>query len=324
MSSSLHKNSGFTLIEVLLALVMAALLFAGLLGVIANGLAVHDDVVNHNAIARDARFALQRMVRAVSHSQRLLLPLAENPATAYSESVREPGVLAVTLDPTLDRDRDGWADANNDRDFLDLNNNSVRDAGEPERIDEDPGSDNINDGAHGIVGIDDDNDGSVDEGPPPDPFGKYLDNDEDGAEIEDELNGKDDDLDGAIDEDLPGDMNNDGEDGLIGVDDDRDGSIDENPPPDDDEDGNNNEDWFDPVVYYLNGTDLIERLPAINPSDGADFTETVIAGNITRFRVERLDVPGSRRQLVELMLDLSDAGGKTVSLQSRVRVGGAL
>ena len=114
---------------------------------------------------------MQRMVTAVRQGNRLLLPLADNPNTNWREHVREQSipaappegdstlataVLAVSLGPILDRDEDGWADANNDKDFLDLNNNGSRDSGEPERVDEDPDVDNQNDFEPGIRSIDDD------------------------------------------------------------------------------------------------------------------------------------------------------------------------
>lgn len=88
----------------------------------------------------------------MSRTRWLVLPLAENPNTPWSESDRDPGVLAVTLDPTLDSDGDGIMDADNDGDGL---------------IDEDIPEDNNFDWAAGILGIDD-GDGEVDEHAPDD------------------------------------------------------------------------------------------------------------------------------------------------------------
>ncbi|MEQ1560991.1 MAG: hypothetical protein ABL933_18910, partial [Methyloglobulus sp.] len=147
---------------------------------------------------------MQRMVRAASKSRHLMIPLGENTNpinSPWSESVRgdkadgypDIGVLAVSLDPTLDRNKDGWADANNDRDFLDVNKNGIRDAGEPERIDEDTGNDDTNDGASGIKGIDDNGDGINDNGI------SVNDNDEDGTD--DSIISVDDDTDGIQSED---------------------------------------------------------------------------------------------------------------------------
>ena len=54
-------------------------------------------------------------------------------------------------------------------------------------------------------------------------------------------------------------LNDDGAPGIAGVDDDGDGSIDEGDVADDDEDGQSDEDWYDPVVFYLSGSAVIER-----------------------------------------------------------------
>ncbi len=315
------KNAaGFTLIEVLVTVVIMGLILLGIAGVLEQALRAESATRERNDLTRQARFALDRMTMAVSATKLLLVPLAENPVTAWSESVRNPGVLAVTLDPTLDRDGDGWADANNDKDFLDLNQNAVRDPGEPERIDEDLDNDATNDGKAGIAGIDDDGDNAIDEG-------NSVDDDEDGDfGNEDWLNGADDDGDGAVDEDFDKDLNRDGSPGVAGVDDDGDGLIDEGMPSlldDDDEDGQKSEDWLDVVAYFLSGSTLIERTPNQNPVDGNDFTERIIADNVASFRVERIPKGAGRAVLVDITLAL--AGDKVnVQLHTRVRVGAGL
>ena len=344
MTYSIHRQYGITLIELLVTVAIAAMIMLGLSGVVSQALQTEDAVRERNELTQQARFAMQRMVAAVQGTRRLLLPLADNPGTSWREHVREesvpPGapegtstrataVLAVTLPPSIDRDRDGWADANNDRDFLDLNNNSLRDTGEPERVDEDLPDDNSNDAAPGITGIDDNGDGIVDDS---NDIYPAADNDEDDSVSEDPINGIDDDGDGAIDEDPFRDMNGDARPGLKNVDDDLDGLIDEGGGPmkiDDDEDGLGDEDWFDPVVYYLNGNNLIERQPAFTDINGdsfvtgADFTESVIAENLTRLRIERIPQGAGRTVLIDIMLELtSPATGEAIELHTRVRVGG--
>jgi len=324
---------GFTLLEMLLALAIAASLLVALTGVVDRVLDVKDDTQVRNNSTRDARFAMQRMLTAVRQSDRLLLPPADNPNTNWRENVREQSnppappegfstlataVLAVTMGPVLDRDEDGWADANNDEDFLDLNNNSIRDPGEPERIDEDLDHDNSNDGKNGIIGIDDDGDGLVDEG------GSLIDDDEDGIENEDHVGNGDEDGDGRADEDTSNDSNGDGAPGIAGIDDDYDGTVDEGNTQDDDEDGAINEDWFDPVVYFLSGTTLMERLPDLNPTNGTDYSEYAIAENVTHFRIERVSDAGKRATLVDITLELTLPDGEPTSLNTRIRVGGSL
>lgn len=97
-------------------------------------------------------------------------------------------------------------------------------------------------------------------------------------------------------------MNDDGEPGIAGVDDDLDGSVDEGVWDDDDEDGLENEDSYEALVYFLQGSDLIERHPMpfdVNGDkalDGLDYLESVVAQGVTRFRVERVPAPGNGRQ----------------------------
>lgn len=334
MRPSTSSQTGFTLIEMLLALAIAAMLMASLTGAVGRVLQVKADMQTRNIATREARFAMQRMVTAVQQSDRLLLPLPDNPNTNWREDLREQSnppsppegdstlataVLAVTMGPVLDRDEDGWADANNDKDFLDLNGNSGRDPGEPERIDEDLGGDASNDDMPGIVGIDDNGDGTIDVSSASSPS---KDDDEDNARGEDSRDGIDNDGDGAVDEDMRADASNDDEAGIAGIDDDFDLSVDEGHMEDDDEDGLVNEDWLDPIVFFLNGTTLTERLPNVNPASGVDFTEYPIADNVTHFRVERIG--SASAVLVDLTLEITLPNGEPTSLNTRIRVGGGL
>ena len=314
-----YTQTGLTLLETLIAVAIAGILIAAISGFINAALNAGQSTHMQNDTLHQARFAMQRMNLAVSKSRQLWIPLGENSATAWSESVRN--VLAVSLDPALDRNKDGWADANNDRDYLDVNKSGTRDAGEPERIDEDFDLDSNSDGKPGVMNIDDDGDGTVDEG-----NGAMArhDDDEDGNADEDPINGLDDDNDGAIDEDPHIDMNGDGKAGIISVDDDFDGVIDEGNNDDDDEDGAVFEDWADDQAFYLNGTTLMERLPNIGAADGTDYTEYPIADNVSQFRVERVLGANGSTVLVDITLTLSPSGGDPVSLNTRVGIGSAL
>ena len=324
---ALSAERGFTYVEMLLAVTITALIMAGLMGVINTATETSDDVHQRNEITRQARFAMERMVRLASHSRQLILPLKDNPATNWPENIREQtvppsapiggstlatAVLAVILPAYVDLDGNGVSDADNDADGL---------------LDEDHGDDMNNDAAPGILGIDDDGDGAIDESDADFPD---RDDDEEGDRGEDITNGIDDDADGSVDEDSAADHNKDSEAGLAGVDDDGDGSIDEDHQHDDDEDGSQDEDWLDTVVFFLVGSELRERTPvpwdtnADSAVTGADFIESTIADNVTRFRVGRLD-NDSTVELVELTLELtSPVSGESFSLQTRVRLGGAL
>ena len=302
-SQAPHQGSaGFSLIEVMIAVLLTAILAASLGHVIGSAFDVHDEVRARSDANRQGLFVIGRMQRAVHGASQLIVPQAERPGTAHSESVRDPGVLAVTLDPSIDRDADGISDSDNDGDG---------------RIDEDLPGDANNDDEAGIRGVDDDNDGLVDESNSDDD-----DEDEDttGNKDEDWLDGVDNDGDGAVDEDPPDDANNDGEAGIRGVDDDNDGLVDESNDDDDDEDedttGNKDEDWLDVVVFRLVGSQLLERVPV--PWDenssgsvtGQDFIEQPIAENIATFIVSRSPAPNGGQPVVEITLGVTMPSGE--------------
>ena len=328
MDRSAGTSNGFTLIELLISLALAGLLLVAMSGLVDRVLGTDELVTERNELQRDARFAMDRMVRTVSHTRNLLLPGADNPNTNWPEHVREQtvpasppigsstfatAVLAVTLPEYVDLDADGFPDADDDND------------GE---IDEDLPNDAHHDFQPGIMLVDDDGDGTVDEG------SSWAEDDEDGLENEDPIDGIDNDGDGSIDEDPPSDSNGDGCPGICGVDDDSDGNIDGGNDDDDDEEGGEFEDGYDPVVFYLDGSSLIERMPVPwnedgistpdGPIDGRDFVTSTIANNVTRVRFERTVPTADSPQLVFIDLELTGNSGVVVNLSARVRVGGAL
>ncbi len=321
-----YQQSGFTLVELLTALALTALILAATTGLVNNVFGTSATVEERNLLLRQARFAMDRIVRTTSHSTKLLLPMPDNPGTNWPENIREQtipasppvgsstfasAVLAVTVPVYVDLDADGFPDADDDRDG---------------KIDEDFPNDAQHDFIAGIMLIDDDGDGSFDEGP------DSADDDEDGVSDEDPLDGIDNDGDGSIDEDPASDNNADVCPGLCGVDDDRDGMIDDGGNDDDDEDGSDFEDGYDPVVFYLDGDALMERMPVPwnedgnstpdGPVDGRDFVAAVIADNVTLLRFERIETANS--PLVRIELEMTGPSGVTVSLSARTRVGGAL
>lgn len=320
------REQGFTLIELLVTTAISILIIAGL-GEVIQATVRSKAVLNERIdITRQASFGMQRMVRAVSHSRLLLLPLADKPATNWREHVREQtvppsppegdsflatAVLAVTLPAYSDLDFNGFPDADNDADG---------------RVDEDPDNDRNNDFGPGIYLIDDNGNGLVDDGI----FADWDDDEWFSQSDEDPVNGIDDDDDNNIDEDPPGDLNGDGCSGVCGVDDDNDGLVDEAGNENDDEDDKTNEDWYDAVVFYLDNGILKERTPVPWDETGAggitgrDFLTSEIADAVTRLRFERLPTSGSGAQLVDITLELTSANGQTVSLNRRVSIGGAL
>lgn len=322
------RQSAFTLTELLVAITLAALLLAATSGIVSNALGTDELVEERNRLQRDASFALERMVRTVGHSRLLLLPSTDNPNTNWPEHIREQtipasapigsstfatAVLAVTLPEYVDLDADGFPDADDDRDG---------------RIDEDLPNDIHHDFFPGIMLIDDDGDGLVDENP-----SWYWDDDEGGSYNEDPIDGIDNDGDGSIDEDPASDNNGDGCPGVCGVDDDGNGTVDgTSDDTDDDEEGTGFEDGYDPVVYYLDGDSLMERMPVPwnedgnsspdGPNDGRDFVAAPIASNVTRLRFEKIGSPSA--DLVSIELELTGESGAVVSMNARIRVGGAM
>ena len=316
---------GITYVEVLVSVTITAILVGALMNVIGTATNVSEEVRNDNDLMQQVHFAMQQMVSITSRSRKLLLPLADKPATNWPEHIREEtvppsppigdsvkatAVLSVLLPVDVDLDGDGIPDADNDRDGA---------------IDEDLYQDMNRDGVAGVKGIDDGGDGYYDNV-------NWGDDDETNGIIdEDPIDGIDNDGDGLIDEDSSGDMNGDGFPGLAGVDDDGDGSIDEGDILDDDEDGAVDEDWFDTVTYYLQNDTLMERMPV--PWDttgngsvtGWDFVTSILAENVTHFRIERVPTVSGDTQLVDILLELTNpTTGERYSLQTQVRVGAAL
>ncbi len=315
---------GYTLVELVISVAIAAMLLTGLQQLLGVGMSAMEMAEKRTDLARQGRFAMARMATAVRGSDRLLIPLADNPATDYDENVREQtvpasppqgsstlatAVLAVTIARAQDMDANGIPDADNDGDG---------------RFDEDLPADTQNDGKPGIRNFDDDGNGTKD-----DVVSPAGDDDEsnDGSQSEDPINGVDDDGDGSVDEDPGADSNGDAAPGIAGVDDDVDGNTDEGAVADDDEDGQSDEDWFDPVVFYLQGSVLIERrtVPWDENSDsvvtGQDFVESTIAENVTLLRFERVP-PSGGQQLVDIMLTLTGSDDAAINLNTRVRLGG--
>lgn len=238
-----RRQSGMALAELLVAAVIAALLMVGLNGVLQGTRQTDEQISGRALLQRDARLTMARMAAMVEGSQRLLVPL---------ETTNGPrDVLAVALPPGLDRDGNGFADADNDRN------------GTP---DDDLPADETHDGAAGVKGIDDDGDGSIDNG-------------------------------GSTDND---------EDGTLG---------DAPVPP------KNGNDWIDPVVYRVSNGQLLERMPNLTPTSGADYTERVIADKVVSLAVTRIATGNRRTREILVVLTLGDPAGETATWTRRLRLG---
>ena len=285
--------NGVTLLELLLALAAGGALLVAIGGFLGNTINTWEIHRNKHALHQQMAFTMQRMQQMVKNSPRVLIPQVDDGAK------RERSILALEMPHSIDRNNDKIADADNDADG---------------RINEDMGKDMTNDGAAGIVGIDDDGDGTADEG-------SHQDNDEDNQANEDSIDGIDNDGDGLIDEDADEDMNSDDSPGIKDVDDDGDGKVDEGKKKDDDEDGKRNEDWLDIMLYRLDGNRIIERMPTIGASDGADYTERTLTSNVTGFSVVRRTL--GTTALIDINVSLA-LGSESLTSTLTVRLGGAL
>lgn len=284
------------MVELLLAMSLLSILAGVSARVITVALASWNYSRRQNETIQSACFALDHIVNKASVSNRLLLPLRADPNSR--------DVLAFSA--MKDTDGDGL-------------------------IDEDPGADLTGDGAPGILGIDDDGDGSVDENMED---GQYEDDDEDAFKFfgwrrvnEDKVDGQNYifDGDGYIDEDPGEDLNGDDAPGILGKDDDGDGFIDEggiDMKADDDEDAEVGEDGKvikvneDPIEYWVyycdppcdpNGGLLIQRDP--------NGQTEVLAEGVTTFQVTRREANTSG---IELTLGITDSGGEETLLKTAV------
>ena len=280
------RAGGFTLIELLVSLAIVGILLAALSGVVQKAYDQWNYSRARNELLYQGNFAMDMMVTAVAETNRLLIPLQDNPATAHDESLRD--ILAITMSPLLDSDGDGFLDADNDHDGL---------------VDEDIPADNNLDYQAGIQDIDDDGDGSIDESL------SMYDNDENGNPGDDWLDGVDNDGDSSVDEDIPWD---------------NDASVSGYDNLDNDGDGLENEDWLDPVIFLVSsdGTSLIQRKPVVNWPNGSKTNDLVIAqAEVIVLSIQRLPMAsGDRHGQLAITLQLESSAGGTLTLQSQVRV----
>lgn len=275
----IRNRSGFTLAELLITITILTFLTAAFGSAFHVFLNAHRYANAQSTLQRDSTFAMERMTQAVRKSTLIMTPNAGNTDTS---------VLALS----------GLLNDDNDYYF-----------GDPlfPRIDEDPGADLTNDSHTGVENVDDDGDGSTDEG------GNVEDDDEDGMVNEEILDGLDNDNDDRIDEDLGDDRRGNGAPGILGFDDDGDGLIDEGGDNgDDDEDGSSGEDPLNSIVYKVVGTDLVE----VGPNDAVERT---IAENVSGFSlVFEPVVPNTSESRIKISLELTDEDGSTFTLEETV------
>ena len=241
-------EKAFTLVEVVMAVAIMAIIATGATALVSSYLDTHAYATAKSGLYREGVMAMEHMTDSVRRCTYLLIP---------NNHTQVRDILAVS----------GFV--NDDDDYY------FGDSLFP-KIDEDPRGEMTGDDLPDIAGVDDDGDGSVDE-----QVLGHGDDDEDGDEDEDALNGKDDDGDGNVDEDCAHDCNDDAAPGIAGMDDNGDGQVDNgDTQADDDEDGIRNEDNINAVIFFVeSGTeDLREEIPSTGLS-------RVLSGHVTLFQV---------------------------------------
>jgi prepilin-type N-terminal cleavage/methylation domain-containing protein len=282
-------EKGLTLVEVVMAVAIMGMIAAGTTALISSYLDANAYATAKSQLYREGLMAMEHMIDGVKRCTFLAIPNAHNPTRdilAYSGTINE------------------------DKDYY------FGDALFP-RIDEDTKADSNEDGMHGIVGIDDDGDGDIDEWHASWQGG---DDDEDAFwdwEVnEDPVDGIDNDGDGNIDEDVPADMNNDTKPGISGMDDDGDTLVDENAAAqegigdakDDDEDGLIDEDNFNETIYTFDSA--TNTLLASCPYTGES---SVLSTHVTFFEAYY-----GAPERIRISLTLTGDDGETISFVEAV------
>ena len=272
-------EEGLTLGELLMAIAIFGLIAAGATTLLSASLGAQAQGEASYKLYQEGLIIMERLTSEVKTTTLLHIPNNHTPTRtilAFSANINEDGddYFFDPLFPRIDEDND---------DQLFVN-------------------------GFGITGLDDDGNGTVDDGAAKD------DDDEDGLTDEETLDGLDDDGDGDVDEDLGKDHNKDSKPGIAGMDDDGDSQVDEGNDEDDDEDGDRNEDGPNLILYSFDSpnTTLYKITP--DPFDGmTSAVYATVSDRVTFFQTTYLDPD---KILIEL--SLTDADGKTVAFSEYV------
>lgn len=115
------KKSGFTLVELLIAIALMALIVGALDQVAARVLSSHTAVQASQDLVPPARYALERMVAFMQASDKILTPSTIDPTEALTVSERLSDQYSNATPPTLPNYNaagDGLPDADTDADGL--------------------------------------------------------------------------------------------------------------------------------------------------------------------------------------------------------------
>ena len=117
----MHDNSGFTLLELLISMVILSIIMIGLHQAMDTALSAHRQTTDRQELLARARYTMERMVMFVQETDQMEIPAADNL------------VLNERMLDTYDNDThgyiaegDGYLDADNDRDGV-VNEGGVND-----------------------------------------------------------------------------------------------------------------------------------------------------------------------------------------------------
>ncbi len=275
----IFAEEGLTLVELLMAIAIFGLIAAGATTLLSATLGAQAQGEASYKLYQEGLIIMERLTGEVKTTTLMHIPNNQTPTRtilAFSANVNEDGDDYFS-DPLFPR------------------------------IDEDP-DDNLFTDGYGIPGLDDDGDGTVDDG------AAKNDDDEDGVVDEEILDGLDNDGDGDIDEDLGKDSNGDSKPGISGMDDDGDLAVDEGNNEDDDEDGTRNEDSPNLILYTFDAPNTTLYKVTPDPDDGmTSAVYATISDRVTFFQATYLDPD---KILIELTLTASD--GETVAFSEYV------
>jgi prepilin-type N-terminal cleavage/methylation domain-containing protein len=270
------SQDGLTLVELLVTIAIVGIIAGAAIPLLSASLDANNQGTSRSRLYHEGLLAMERMTSGVKRCTFLLIPNAHNPTRdilAFSGMTNEDG------------------------------DNYFNDPLFP-KIDEDPRGEMSQDDTPGILGVDDDGDGLVDEH-----VTEHGDDDEDGVLEEDPLNGEDDDGDGNIDEDTGHDSNDDGAQGIAQMDDNGDGVVDNGgTASDDDEDGLINEDCINPVMYTFDSATNTLREESIYHG-----TTTTLSTHVTNF-----EATYQSPEEIIIRLELRGDDGRTFELVDHV------
>jgi prepilin-type N-terminal cleavage/methylation domain-containing protein len=265
------NEKGLTLVELLVTITILGIIAGAAIPLLSASLDANKQGTSRSQLYHEGLLAMERMTSGVKRCTFLLIPNAHKPT----------------------RDILAFSGLTNEDDDYYFNDPLFP------KIDEDPRGEMSQDDAPGILGVDDDGDGLVDE----ELSTEHGDDDEDYALEEDPLNGEDDDGDGNIDEDTGHDSNDDGAPGIAEMDDNSDGVVDNGyTAADDDEDGERNEDNINPVMYTFDS--FANTLREQSTYQG---TTTILSTQVTNF-----EATYQSPTAIKLKLQLKGDDGKTI------------